>query len=84
LSVGVAIAFAAFVVVTCCHVGAIGYASRCAATAGFGHVVADAEGGSMFAAIGLFVVHLMMFITNERDFPVPSKPRPVRVAVNGN
>lgn len=24
------------------------------------------------------------FLMNERDFPVPSKPRPVRVAVNGN
>ena len=32
------------------------------------------------AAAGMVLANL----TNERDFPVPSEPRPVRVAVDGN
>jgi hypothetical protein len=35
-------------------------------------------------ALARFAVCALVNIANERDFPVPSEPRPVRVAVYGN
>jgi hypothetical protein len=38
----------------------------------------------IFICIHEHLKFLLWALTNERDFPVPSEPRTVRLAVNGN